>query len=173
MDLGFIVPLVYSLVKYTALALVIYVLYLINWLVITPFRTRQYYKKYSNIKMSDKFYPLVGDIAIWAENMKKGLGVFHHYIKEVEDNPDTDFRLLQLGERVILDVASAKAMDEFDKFVPDKIDRGEPEHTAMQHIMPTAFPLLRATSKTNKRKKATIEYLGINRASKYIPNMIT
>ena len=172
MDLSYMMSLTYMLIKYVALILVLYVLYLVNWLVITPYRTRQFFKKYSNIKMTDKFYPLIGDIALWTENMKNGYGIFHHYIKEVAENPDTDFRLLQLGERVILDVASTKAMDELEKQIPSKIDRGEPKHTATEHIMTASFPLLRSTEDMNKRKKATIDFLGINRASRHIPNMI-
>ena len=88
------------------------------------------------------------------------------------DNPDTDFRLFQLGERSILEITSTKAMDELDTLVPDIIDRTEPEHTVIGHLMPKAFVLLRTTEDMEKRKKATIAALGVHKASTNILKMI-
>ena len=158
--------------KYLLVGVILYSLYLVHWLVIIPYRKRQYYKKYRNVKMVDKFYPMTGDITIWGENIEKGRGVLHHYIREVAENPDTDFRLMTLGERSILEITSPEAMDEFEKLVPDKVDRGEPKQTALANMMPTAFNMIRSTDYMNKRKNATVAFLGMNKVSSYIPKMI-
>ena len=63
-------------------------------------------------------------------------------------------------------------MDEVEKLIPHKIDRGEPLDTPAGHMMPTSFPIQGSTDDIIKRKKAAIEYLGINRTSSYIPIMI-
>lgn len=172
MSFDFLVSLIFTVTKYILLAFIIYAAYTVNWLILTPYRKRQYYKKYPNVKMTEKFYPLVGDIANWNENVAKGQGVMYHYIKEVAENPETDFRLFQLGERIILDVVSFRAMDEFDKHVPHKIDRFEPPYTVVGNMFPKSFVLSKGNDYVNKRKKATIDFLEINRASKYIPKII-
>ena len=172
MELGCVSLLPLLLAKCAFLMTLMYGLYLLNWLILTPLRKREFYKKYPNVKMSEKFYPLVGDIASWSKNLAKGLGVFHHYTKEVAENPKIDFRLLQLGERSILEVSSPKALDQMEKLIPEKIDRGEPKNTVIDHMMPTAFVTSRTIDTMNKRKKSIIGFLGINRVSTYIPKML-
>ena len=164
-----LISLILTLAKYLLILLVTYILYLFYWLIYSPYRERQYFKKYPNVKMSEKFHPLIGDIALWIENCTKGLGAFNHYINEVANSRNVDIRFVQIGERGVVDIVSTKAMDEVEKLVPEKIDRGEPEHTAIWNLIPTSFTNTRSTEHTNKRKKAAIEYLGINRASKLIP----
>ena len=172
MDLGYLISLAFTGLKWMLLLLVAYIIYLLYWLIYSPYRERQYFKKFPNVKMSDKFNPLIGDIALWIENCKKGLGAFYHYINEVANSKNIDIRFVQIGERGVIDIVSTKAMDEVEKLVPQKIDRGEPEHTAIWNLIPTSFINERSTEHTNKRKKALIEYLGINRASRHIPILI-
>ena len=63
-------------------------------------------------------------------------------------------------------------MDEVEKLVPHIIDRGEPFDTPAGHVMPNSFLMMRSTQNAYKRKRAAIEYLGINKGSKYIPTII-
>ena len=49
--------------------------------------------------MTDRFYPMMGDVALWFDNAKNGFGAFHHYIQEAADYPKVDFRYTQIGER--------------------------------------------------------------------------
>ena len=172
MVLEYILAVVLTLVKYTLLALFLYVLYLIFWLIYCPYKNRQYFMKYSNVKVSDKFYPMLGDIAVWNKNTEQKLPSFHHHVQEVLENPETDFRFMQLGERGILECVSSRAMDEIQKLMPNMVDRTEPKNTPVTNMMPGTYVNLRSTPHNMKRKKAMIDYLGINKASRYIPILI-
>ena len=103
MVLEYLASLTYYLLKYTLIIAILYVVYLVYWLIIEPYRKREYFKKYTNVRMTDKFYPMIGDVALWIENAKNGFGNFHHYIKEAAEHPDIDLRFMQTGERSILD----------------------------------------------------------------------
>ena len=94
-----LISLLYFVIKYMLLSLLIYILYLVYWLIYCPYRNRQYFKKYLNVKMTDRFYPMMGDVALWFDNAKNGFGAFHHYIQEAADYPKVDFRYTQIGER--------------------------------------------------------------------------
>ena len=94
-----IISFVFSIFKWILLLLLLYVLNIVYWYIYCPYRKRQYFKKYSNVKMTDRFYPMLGDVALWKENFKNGYGSYHHYIQEAADDPNIDFRFTQIGER--------------------------------------------------------------------------
>ena len=66
---------------------------IVYWHIYCPYKKRKYFKKYSNVKMADKFYPILGDVVLCNENFKNGNGAFHHYIQETADDPNIDSRL--------------------------------------------------------------------------------
>ena len=63
-------------------------------------------------------------------------------------------------------------MDEVEKLVPNVIDRSRNLDTPAGHVLPYSFLMMRSTKNVHTRRKAAIEYLGINKGSKYIPTII-
>ena len=73
--------------------------------------------------MYEKYIPFLGEIAVVKSNEKEKKGKFHHFIQESLQNKNHDIRVTQLAAYTIIDVCSVQALDEFEKLVPNKIDR--------------------------------------------------
>ena len=54
-------------------------------------------------------------------------------------------------------------MDEVEKLVPNVIDRSRNLDTPAGHVLPNSFLMMRSTKNVHTRRKAAIEYLGINK----------
>lgn len=57
------------------------------------FRTR----KYPNLNMSEKFYPVIGDLARVVDNDRNKRFEFWHYIEDAINKKDIDLNLTQIG----------------------------------------------------------------------------
>ena len=89
-----------------------------------------------------------------------------------QENPDLDLYFVQNLNMMFVNTCSLRAIDEFNKLIPEKIDRHD--HTGMQivNIAPNSFGLMSSTPNWNERRKLATKTIGINFASKYIPMMV-
>ena len=104
------------------LIFVVYLFYLAYYSAWVPWWFRRRYKKYKNLKMTDKFY-FKGDLKITNQNENAKKFKFQHFIDYSLSFPNTDIILVQIGTRFYFDLCSPKAFREFNLLVPDKIDR--------------------------------------------------
>ena len=126
---------VYMLIK----ILMLFVLFMIGKIVYEfvyiPYRYRAIYGKYKNVKMTDKFYPFLGDIRLVMQNEQNNESKFHHFFEESLQNEGKDIRLFNLGSKTALEVISTKAMDELEKLVPSKIDRDDLIGSPLENVL--------------------------------------
>ena len=131
------------------------------------------YKQFPNVTMNEKFIPVLGDIANIAKNEKENRFRLRYFIDLALQNKDYDIFIQQLGQVTIVDILSIEGLVEFEKFIPDKIDRHD--HGGgfpMGNIIPGSLALNESTKECIERRKEAIKVLGINYISQYIPLMI-
>ena len=167
-DLGF----VYQFVKILFYVFIAFICKTLYQFVYLPWKARKRYSKYKNVAMADKFYPFQGDLAIWNQNDARGNGKFQHFIDEALSEKGYDIRLTQLGPESVIDVCSVKALDEFEKLVPSKIDRYHHRGLPIGYFLKGSLAVTRSTENWSIRRKEMIKKLAINNCSKYIPMMI-
>ena len=64
-------------------------------------------------------------------------------------------------------------MREFNRLIPEKIDRSDNQEAVLGKITPNSFGLLPSNKNWDERRKLATKTIGINFASKYIPMMIS
>ena len=119
MDLCFL-----DVVKLLLILLLLFVGSTIYEFLYKPWSYRRFYSKYPNISMADKFYPMLGDVKLIQQNVTNGKAGFHHFIEEaIEKGEEIDIRLTQMGPVTRFEPCSIKAFKEFEKLVPDLIEK--------------------------------------------------
>ena len=122
--------------------------------------------------MSKKYYPMVGDIELIVQNEKVNKFRRCMFIDLGIQQPNIDFYIFQLGEMTLFSLVSTKAWEEFEKLVPDKIDRHDHREYSFLDIARGSFAFLPSHTEWNERRKTILKTIGINWASKYIPLML-
>ena len=72
----------------------------------------------------------------------------------------------------MITVWSLKSINEFNKLVPEKIDRDDKKDSIISTISPNSFGLISSSKDWERRRKLVTKTIGINFASKYIQMMI-
>ena len=103
--------------------------------------------------MVDKFYPFLGDIAVSSKWVKENRFQFYYMIDATIENPDYDFKLVQLGPISKFDIWSIKAMKEFEMLVPNKIDRYHHKNLPTGNLASGSFGVSRSTKNWDDRRK--------------------
>ena len=153
--------------------LLIYIFYIIYNFIYLPWRIRRKYKNWPNVAMTEKFYPMLGDITIIVQNEKENKHKMRHYVELALKDKDYDLNITQMGDMTQIDVLSSKALTEFEKLVPEKIDRHHNgDGFPIGNILPRSLVVTESTQEWLERRKEEIKTLGINRISQYIPLMI-
>lgn len=84
------------LMKYAALLIGMYIVYLVYYLVIEPWSVRQRYKKYNNVDVSETYYPVVGDLKSMNDHNNRGDATFQDTIDCARHKPEKDMKLIQV-----------------------------------------------------------------------------
>ena len=167
-----ILSLVFPIVKYSFLLALLFVLIKLHEYLFVPWRDRQKYKNYKNVGMSEKFHPMLGDIAIIFENENNNRYRRQIFIDLGMQKPHLDFYLFQPGPITLFSLVSIQAFDEFEKLIPHKIDRYNHKKFSFVDIVRGSFALNQSNEDWNERRKTIMKTIGINYASKFIPLMI-
>lgn len=122
--------------------------------------------------MTEKYYPLIGDILLINKNEKENKFKLQHYVDNAISKPETDIYISQFGSLTLYNMCSPQAFDEFERLVPEKIDRDDQKDGPTETVVPLSFALIESTANWNERRKFILKVIGINYASKYIPLMI-
>ena len=133
---------------------------------------RMKYRKFRNVYMTEKYTPFLGDVALIKHNVQQKKSKFHYFINEALHNKGYDLRITQLASATMIDVCSVKALDEFEKLVPSKIDRIITKDSALDNLIGGSLGASLSDEKWMKRRKEMAKHIGINFCSKHIPMMI-
>mmetsp|Transcript_28546 Transcript_28546/g.32629 ORF Transcript_28546/g.32629 Transcript_28546/m.32629 type:complete len:422 (+) Transcript_28546:174-1439(+) len=110
----------------------------------------------------------MGDLHLYAEDIKKGMPYYIHAIKRAKQLKAYDMRVSIEGMYPKIRLFSPQAIKEFVNLEPIQIDR-EREDRGIGKFMPRSFMHDRSRKKFETRKRHFLQLLGINCASKYIP----
>mmetsp|Transcript_5267 Transcript_5267/g.6259 ORF Transcript_5267/g.6259 Transcript_5267/m.6259 type:complete len:193 (-) Transcript_5267:109-687(-) len=163
---------IWTIAWYCLWAVLVLVAYKLYEFLYLPWVTWRRYLKYPNAWVTDKFYPFVGIIALMKKCIAEGKFRFQFYIDEIIKRPNIDVIITQFGPFLMYELSSVKALNEFEKIVPDKVDRNDDKGLFVQNIVGNSFALMRSKNDWNDRRKAIMKTIGINFASQYISLMI-
>ena len=137
-----------------------------------PYKYRTKYGKYKNVKMTEKFYPFVGDIKLILDNEKNNKSKFHHFIEESLADEGIDIRMQVFGNLIAFDICSTKALDELEKLTPHTIDRDYEKESPLKNLIGGSLGAAKSDERWSKRRREMTKMIGINFCSKHIPMMI-
>ena len=164
--------LIWTVAKYLMLATFLLFAYNFYLFIIRPLWYRSYFSKYSNVYVSEKFVPLIGDAKKYIDDAKNGKCRIYHQIEYALKLPEYDFRLFTAGSIAILNINSIRAFKEFLEKIPKFIDRRSLAHRSFGRICPSSMMFSRTSDSWKKRRESFLKEMGINFASRFIPIMI-
>ena len=115
---------------------------------------------------------MLGDVAIFQKDEENNRFRLQSYINLALSDKKYDFKLVQMGPLTLFDIWSPKALNEFEKCIPEKIDRFDHHRFLVGNIAPDSIVLMPSNKRWEERRKAILKTIGINFASKFIPMMI-
>ena len=156
----------YLLIKIFLLFVLFMICKIVYEYVYLPYRYRAIYWKYKNVKITEKFYPFIGDIRLVLNSMQKKKGKFHHFIEESLANEGADIRLLMVGNLIAFVVCSTKGLDELEKLTPLKIDRDYEQGPPLSNLLGGSLGIAKSDERWAMRRKEMTKMIGINFCSK-------
>ena len=137
-----------------------------------PLYMRYKYSKYPNVYMTPKFYPFLGDIAVFLDNMKQNKFAAEHY-RTHGFNKVGDVQFALIGNKEFYLMSSLKAIQEFYDKIPMDIDRGQIMQDSISKITLTNGLETKVSNQNWKIRRTTFtKKIAINHSSKYIPIMV-
>lgn len=157
--------------KWVGIISATYIIYLVYQLVVTPYLAWKKYQKFPNVHTAPDFVPLLGEIKVCIDDNKNGRAHYANKIKSAPQMKDYDLRLKLEGYTPVIMLHSNKAVEEFCRLQPHKIDRFNSQK-ALSKMGTGAFIFERSTKKTIARKKLLTGFLSFNSSSRHIPAMV-
>ena len=165
------VDLILIIGKYLILISLIICIYGTYTFIISPYIIYKKYKNHPNIKVNDKFNPLLGDTKMFFEDMKNGSVFYHSYRFYSNLIKEKDITLFFLGVNPLFQMRTPKAIKELEKLIPSKVDR-EADKIGFSKFNSKGFSHIKSTATYLERKKTYMRLLSIHSSSKYIPNIL-
>ncbi|CAI2366166.1 unnamed protein product [Moneuplotes crassus] len=150
------------------ISLVIYLAYLI---VIRPLMFRRKFRKYSNVHVSEKFNPLVGDLNHEMRCFEEGKVHYAHYVERAKIITKYDLYAKVEGIEPYIVIISDKACKELANLMPRSVDRINAEK-GINALIAHSMVVFRSTKETLQRRKNFSSLLGLSSASKHIPRTL-
>lgn len=133
---------------------------------------RRYFKKYANVSMTEKFYPLLGDIVRIFQRRKENVFQFYDHMEVALEQPDKDMKLMQLGSYITMDMISIKAQEELEQSIPSHVDRYHSKYLPLWYGTKGSFVLDPSTDNWKHRRLSTVKLISLNQLSKYLPTIL-
>jgi cytochrome P450 len=148
-----------------------YLGYLAAITVVIPYRKRKFYSQFKNVCMSEKFNPPMHELDLMGDKYKQNKHKWSYYLDYVDQGKD--IHLSHFGYKRIFDLMSDRAFEDFDKNIPEKIDK----YTDLQELSfaKTFFGAVMhlPTNKDWERRRAVFsKAIGLNFSSRYITLML-
>jgi len=148
-----------------------YFLYLVYALLVYPYMCWRKYKKYSNVYTTPTFIPILGDLKRINEDMKKGRVHYYEKMQKAPEMKGKDIRIKFEGYNPLILLQSNKAIEEFTKLVPSKVDRVNTGR-GLGKVGLGTFLFEKSTKRTVMRRKILTSFLSLNSSSRHIPAMM-
>ena len=165
--------MVYELIRYIFYIFLLYVAYFIYYFVIKLYVIREMSKKHKNVFVSQKFIPLLGDAAVYMENINRKRYMLWEHIHMAVHSPEFDIKLESKGSKIRYYMASIEAAKQFKELIPHKLDRADENIRSFGKLNPLAFLNRPSTQNFKDRRNAVTSTIGLNFVSQYIPLMIS
>ncbi|CAI2366208.1 unnamed protein product [Moneuplotes crassus] len=146
-------------------------LYMAYLVIVKPLMFRKRFGEYSNVYVSEKFYPLVGDMNNEMQCIKEGKVHYSHYAERAEIVTKYDLQAKMEGIEPTIILISNEACKQFCNFMPNSIDRIN-NRKGFSEMLAYSMTVNSSTPVTMQRRKNFSSWVGLNSASKYIPRMI-
>ena len=147
--------------------------YLFSKIVLMPFIIRSKYRKYPNVKMSERVNFLKGDLCENEHNIAQGIFQYWHYAELAISKNKPDIYLKFIGPTPLFLIFSSKALEQMKNMQPTKIDR---DNIFINKFLGKMFynSLGQAPSNANwkHRRDSSMRAMGINFASGYIKTLV-
>ena len=142
--------------------------------VLRPYQIRAKYRRYPNVYMSNQFTLWKGDMVEVEKNVQNNVTRYWHYAElAVTTGNKYDVYLKFNGPIPMFLILSTKALQDFVKLQPTKIDREASYiNRLFGKIFPKSFSHELSGDNWNTRRNTAMKTLGINFASKYIPLLV-
>jgi hypothetical protein len=160
-----------GLFKYLFVAFVAMMIYLVYLGLIKPYLYIQKYRKYKNVYVNPIFTPLIGDLQEVVDNTKDGKVHYASYWTNPDKFKGCDLWAKLEGIRPTIHVVSGKAVEEFVRLVPSKIDRSLTVK-GLPKMMENSFMNFQTDKEIKDRRKQFTKMFNLNSSSKYIPRMV-
>lgn len=164
--------LIWSLTKIILLFSFVFLFILFIKFIVNPYFTRQKYQKYRNVEQSKSFEYFKGDVTEVANNIANKRFMFWHYVSLALREQPPDIYLKFVGPTPVFTLFSIKAVKEYVKQFPNRIDRSD----FIDKIVGKMFMGSLGTAKTDQKWKdqrdLIMKSLGINFSSRYIPTLL-
>jgi hypothetical protein len=161
-------------VKLLVIAAILVAGYLVNLIVIIPYFVRSKYRRYSNVSMSSRPQTFKGDLVDLTANVDNNVYRYWHYIDEALKENKPDIYLKFIGPTPMYLIFSVKALAQFKKLIPTKIDR---DSVFLDKMIGKVFYGSYGSSLSNQnwkdRRDTSMRTLGINFASNYIGELVS
>ena len=168
---SYFLSLLWIWIKAVLAILIWFVIYKVYELLILPWIIWKEYAKYPNVLVRKKFYPPIGDVVTFCKNERENKDRIQAHIDIALNKNNTDIKLVQFGPVILFSLCSPKALNEFEKLIPEKLDRFNHNKFLVGNIAPNSIILMQSNRRWDKRRKAILKTIGINFVSKYIPMM--
>ncbi|CAI2366327.1 unnamed protein product [Moneuplotes crassus] len=163
--------IVLPILKWTGLVLLSYFIYMSYKLLLYPYMCWRKFKNYSNVYVTPKFVPLLGDLKMITEDIQNGKTYYAHRVREAPFMKGKDLKLKFEGYTPLILVESNQALEELCKLVPSKIDRTN-TNKGLGRIGRGTLLFERSTKRTIVRRKLMTSFLSLNSSSRHIPAMV-
>ena len=142
--------MILTMSQYFVLLFVLLIAYYIYTCIISPYLLYRKYKNHPNVKVEDKFYPIIGDCLPAWDDMNNGR-VFYHSLRKHYTQLKEDVVLYFLGMNPYFKMRTPQAIKELEKLIPTKVDR-EPDKIGFGKINAKGFGFIQSTKSCLDRK---------------------
>jgi hypothetical protein len=137
-----------------------------------PWKLHRTYSQYDNVYINPKYEPVYGDIKVLEAYRRQNKFQFYQHVEKAMGEKRYDVKVDILGSFINFHIFSLKALNEFDSFRPEKIDRSDIMKYTNGKIFPQAFDQHKSDKEWKERRQIFLKTLGINFASRFIPIII-
>lgn len=128
--------------------------------------------KYKNVALSEKFHPVLGEIALYLDNVKNNRYIFNHYLECVMQRNDVDIMLIFSGDTPQFQIFSLEAHKQVLALAPQKIDRSDLFKYGLSKISLNALDQIPTNEEYRLIRSEFLKALGFNAISERIPDIL-
>ncbi|CAI2362619.1 unnamed protein product [Moneuplotes crassus] len=148
-----------------------YLGYMVYVLLVYPYFCWRRYKKYSNVYTTEEFIPVLGDLKCINDDLNQGRVHYYEKMQKATEMKGKDLRMKFEGYSPLILIQSIKALEEFARLVPSKIDRFNTGR-GLSKVLIGTFLFERSIKRTMMRRKILTSFLSLNSSSRHIPVMM-